>query len=223
MPSKVSWRCWVPPAPTATQGPGKVQQAALGPATASPKPTLGLLCPGSGWHKGTPLTGHGERHFFSVGSDRCMVHVVGTREAGLSHLPHLRSKSLCCSKPGLRWSKWHSTAIRQDFKHPPLSSKELQSSYFLVLLPQLGLSSSLTVESSSSGLSSHPQLSRSSRSPGQGASTWSHTQAVPKPAACSRVLALAAGLLDGSSGKKNQLKLSKDSNKLLTAHQGISP
>lgn len=158
-----------------------------------------------------------------MGNDRCMLHGVGTGEAGPSHPPHLRSKSLCCSKPGLRWSKWHPTAIRQDFKHPPLSSKALQSSYFLVLLPQLVLSSSLTAESSSSGLCSPPRPSRSSRSPRQGESTWSHAQAVPKPAACSRVLALAAGLLDGSSGKKNQLKLSKDSNKLLTAHQGISP
>lgn len=152
-----------------------------------------------------------------------MVHIVATQEAGPSHHHHFRSTSLCCPEPALRWSKWHPTAISQDFKHPPISSKEFTSSYFLVLLPQLVLSSSLTAERSSSGLSSHPQLSHSSRRPKQGKSMWSHAQAVLKPAACSRVLALSAGLLDGSSGKKNQLKLSKDSNKLLTAHQGISP
>lgn len=61
-----------------------------------------------------------------------------------------------------------------------------------------------------------------SRSPEQGRTSQSHVQAVLRPAACRRVLALAAGLLDGSPGKTNPLKLPKDSNNRLMAHQGIS-
>lgn len=66
----------------------------------------------------------------------------------------------------------------------------------------------------------HPPQ-HSGRSPGQGRTCAE--QAVLRLAAYCRVLALAAGLLDGSPGKTNPLKLSKDSNKCLMAHQGISP